>query len=222
MDVAMEDIVAQKYTTPLKKGPKKKPRKTIQQCFPRNGFEYPDGDRIFQNRDNGHLFKRALMAVIPTLRQVVDEKLAELFIAAKKHKKLGGGILHTQRFEPAAQDVDCFKDLPKNIINHVMLVLLHARFLHIKFSEYRPNPVDPAIEGKTAKAIDAYTGKSPAQQPDDAFKDMEPKLIADMMTRMKAKRGPDWGDDKETTGAGLDASNAIFENMAQKLKEMRM
>ena len=76
-----------------------------------------------------------------------------------------------------------------------MLCLLSARELHIKFTKMRPNPIDPSTESPLAKAIDAYTGNSPAAEPEEHYVEMDEldrKYIDDMMNRMRKGLGADW------------------------------
>ena len=91
-----------------------------------------------------------------------------------------------------------------------MLCLVNARELHIKFTRMRLNTIDQSTEGKLAKAIDAYIGDGPAFEPEEKYKEMDklnPKLIDNMMDRMRQGLGADWdqySDYNSTDDEGQD------------------
>ena len=95
-----------------------------------------------------------------------------------------------------------------------MLRMISARDLHIKFTNMRPNTVDPSTEGPLAKAIDAYTGNSPAAEPEEHYVEMDElnrKYIDNMMSRMRKGLRADWDQysdynptDDEDEGMDID------------------
>ncbi|KAK6084863.1 hypothetical protein SCUP234_03046 [Seiridium cupressi] len=159
---------------------KKKKMKSLKNLLPSRGFEFIEREPIFAEYRSNAAIKEAITAESPVLsRPEVDVLIAELFVKAKKAKDESCTLtLAGENFKKAAEDTEWCAQLPSGTISRLMMCMMQARDLHIKFSEYRKNTVDPNTEGMTARAIDAFTGKSPAAEPDDAFEDMNPEMIA--------------------------------------------
>ncbi|KAK9414470.1 hypothetical protein SUNI508_11180 [Seiridium unicorne] len=159
---------------------KKKKMKSLKNLLPSRGFEFIEREPIFAEYRSNAAIKEAITAESPVLsRPKVDVLIAELFVKAKKAKDESRTLtLAGENFKKAAEDTEWCAQLPSGTISRLMMCMMQARDLHIKFSEYRKNTVDPNTEGMTARAIDAFTGKSPAAEPDDAFEDMDPEMIA--------------------------------------------
>ncbi|KAM0809227.1 hypothetical protein AB5N19_09570 [Seiridium cardinale] len=158
----------------------KKKMKSLKDLLPSRGFEFIEREPIFADNRSNAATKEAITAELPVLsRPEVDVVIAELFVKAKKAKdESRTSTLAGENFKKAAEDTEWCAQLPGGTISRLMMYMMQARDLHIKFSEYRKNTVDPSTEGMTARAIDLFTGKSPAAEPDDAFKDMDPEMIA--------------------------------------------
>ncbi|RYP61895.1 hypothetical protein DL770_009687 [Monosporascus sp. CRB-9-2] len=171
--------------------PAKKSKKTLRDALPKRGYEYKVGRSVFESEDDATDFKAALHKVAPNLhRNEVDKVLADLMMKAKEVRK-PRATDHSVAFEEARKQTP----LKEGIISELLLCLVSARALHIKFTRFRPNTVDPRTEGPLAKAIDAFTGEQPATEPEEHYKEMDeldPKLIDNMMERMRKGLGADW------------------------------
>lgn len=196
--------------------------KTLNSVLPTLGFEYVEGEKIFEDYKKQTAAKYAIMKASPNLaRYDVDTALADLFIQAKEARQYGRvSDLFNVSFEKGAEKVGWAKELPSDVVSRLMTFLLNARKLHIKFSEFRPNPVDPSTEGKLTKAIDAYTGISPHAEPDEVFLAMDQRLVTNMMYRMKHGMKADW-DDSDVEMEDADSAEAAMTQVANKAEEAK-
>ncbi|RYP06579.1 hypothetical protein DL764_003078 [Monosporascus ibericus] len=191
--------------------PAKKTKKTLRAALPNRGYEFKDGRSVFESVDDGTVFKAALHKVARNLhRNEVDKVLADLTMKAKEVRK-PRATDHSGAFEEARKQTPWASELKEGIISELLLGLVSARALHIKFMRFRPNTVDPRTEGPLAKGIDAFTGEQPAAEPEEHYKmyELDPKLIDNMMERMRKGLVADWDaysnynpSDEEMEGAG--------------------
>ncbi|RYP60541.1 hypothetical protein DL769_008075 [Monosporascus sp. CRB-8-3] len=206
----------------------KKSRKTVRDALPKRGYEFKVGRSVFASGNDATDFKAALRKVAPNLdRNKVDEILADLMKKAMELKKPRAGD-HLVAFEEARKQTPWAAELKEGIISELLLWLVSARALHIKFTRFRPNTVDPRTEGPLAKAIDAFTGERPAAEPEDHYKEVDelnPKLIDNMMMRMRKGLGADWDaysdynpSDEEMADAGEEKGKEQKKNLGDALE----
>ncbi|RYP21259.1 hypothetical protein DL767_009311 [Monosporascus sp. MG133] len=199
----------------------KKSRKTLRDALPKRGYEFKFDSTVFESTGDATEFKMALQKVSPNLdRNKVDEILADLMKKATELKKLRAG------------DHSWAAELKEGIISELLLCLVSARALHIKFTRFRPNTVDPRTEGPLAKAIDAFTGEQPAAEPEEHYKEMDeldPKLVDNMMERMRKGLGADWDaysdynpSDEEMEDAGEEKGKEQKKGLGDALKGLSL
>ncbi|RYP67101.1 hypothetical protein DL771_007426 [Monosporascus sp. 5C6A] len=210
----------------------KKSRKTLRDALPKRGYEFKFDRTVFESTEDATKLKMALQKVSPNLdRNKVDEILADLMKKATELKKPRAGD-HSVAFENARKQTPWAAELNEGIISELLLCLVSARALHIKFTRFRPNTVDPRTEGPLAKAIDAFTGEQPAVEPEEHYKEMDeldPKLIDNMMERMRKGLGADWDiysdynpSDEEMEDVGEVKGNEQKKDIGDALKGLSL
>ncbi|RYP16033.1 hypothetical protein DL765_005349 [Monosporascus sp. GIB2] len=201
----------------------KKSRKILRDALPKRGYEFKFDRTVFESADDTAEFKMALQKVSPNLdRNKVDEVLADLMKKATELRKPGAGD-HAAAFEEARKQTPWAAGLREGIISELLLCLVSARALHIKFTRFRPNAVDPSTEGPLAKAIDAFAGEQPAAEPEENYKEMDelnPKLIDKMMERMRKGLGADWGAYSDYNPSDEEMEDAGEEKWKEQKKDL--
>ncbi|RYP47900.1 hypothetical protein DL768_006116 [Monosporascus sp. mg162] len=212
--------------------PAKKSKKTLRDALPKRGYEFKVGRSVFESEDDATDFKAALHRAAPNLhRNEVDKVPADLVMKAKEVRK-PRATDHSVAFEEARKQIPWASELREGIISGLLLCLVNARALHIKFTRFRPNTVDPRTEGRLAKAIDAFTGEQPAAEPEEHYKEMDeldPKLIDKMMERMRKGLGADWDtysdynpSDEEMEDAGEEKGKEQKKDLGDALKGLNL
>ncbi|KAK7739240.1 hypothetical protein SLS62_011285 [Diatrype stigma] len=173
----------------------KKREKTLPDVLPTRGFEYRIGQKAFEDPDDTYAFKAAMHQATNNLNKTeVDQLLADLMKKAKEVKKPGDSD-RTIAFEEAGRQTAWTSELKEGVVSEALLYLINSRQRHIRFTHYRPNKIAPETEGKLAKAIDEFTGESPAAEPDEEYREMDemdPRFIDNMMDRMRKGGGANW------------------------------
>ncbi|KAI5925155.1 hypothetical protein F4810DRAFT_91097 [Camillea tinctor] len=175
----------------------------LHSLLPKHGFEYKTDDQIVIFRSEIEELYISLQVACSYLGpRPVERRFTELFKKAfemappssRRTIDLGDayGYRYNPAFEYAAKNTfwTIATGIDAGVVVQAMSYMCRARALFIKFTGYR-TPYN-VLEGRLAKAIDAFTGVKPAEIPHPVFQSMEPRLVETMIWRLRRGLRADW------------------------------
>ncbi|KAJ3949734.1 uncharacterized protein N0V96_000863 [Colletotrichum fioriniae] len=231
------------------KGKSKPKPKTLKKVLPSGpGFQmYQNATgeelKIFEDANEGMVFKNALRAVSSNLeKEAIDKVIALVFVNADR---LSSHKAHITESIPgllllAAKEADWIiaakKKMRPTVAAKVMMCLYEGRRIAVKFSRYRQHPIeDYAKETATALAIDKFRNEKPCYEPEEIFADFTDEQRKKMMGKIIRREKADWDgehvDEDSDTEMSVDdamgfaeaqkaAKAELQEGLEQKMKEL--